>query len=150
MTEVDVSSKPLTFICLTTSYQISEGSNFMSAFVEIHNWTMLAWGFANWWYRSWLELHDAVGLSYEWNSSHCTCNKWMVICIYCQRETVYFIKHCSTMLHVSVYTTTYRRKCTWFENKWTALKNMLEFARYRKCWHILTHFTFFLNYSYFC
>jgi len=91
MTEEAVSSKPLKFICLTTSYQISEDNNFMRTCVEIHNWTVLAWGFANWWCRSGLELHEAVGLSFEWNSSHCTCNKSMVICIYCQRQTIYFI-----------------------------------------------------------
>jgi len=28
----------------------------------------------------------------------------------------------STMLHVSLYTTVFRRKCTRFKNKWNALK----------------------------
>jgi hypothetical protein len=155
-----VSSNPLTFICLTTSYHISEDSNFMTACIQPHNWTVLAWGFVNWWCvglcelvvcgclwivvcgglwiggvwkfvnwwcRSGLDLYDAVELLFGWNSSHCTCNKSMVICLYSQRQKICFSQHCSTMLHVSVYTTTCVHKCTWFENRWNALKI---------CWHL--------------
>jgi hypothetical protein len=51
-----VSSNPHTFICLTTTYQISEESNFMTACIEPHNWTVLAWGFVNCWFVEVSEL----------------------------------------------------------------------------------------------
>jgi len=66
----------------------------MTGRFEIYNFTALAWGVVNWWCGSGLDLHDAVGLSFGWNSSHFTCNKSVVICIYCQRQTIYFVQQC--------------------------------------------------------
>ena len=60
----------------------------MAACFEIHNWTVLALEFVNWWCGGWLDLPGAVGLPYGWNSSHFTCHKSMAICIHCQRQFI--------------------------------------------------------------